>query len=289
MPSSQPSTQPGWQIDEIASIGRENLDADHVARYDDKEDAGAAGEVALLRSLGLGAGSVVVDLGAGTGQFVLEAVESFGRVVAVDPSPVMLARLRESVRQRGAQVEVVEGGFLTYEHQGSLADAVYSRWALHHLPDFWKSIALHRIRALLPTGGLLRLSDIVFSFDIEEAAERIEAWCAAIGADHTEWTREDAEEHVRDEHSTYSWLLEPMIEAAGFTIREAEYSDDRFLAEYVLAATVASEPGSQGAGGLRRSRRPCARSRGSPRCRSSRAGRRRRRRCRSRSGRHRRA
>jgi SAM-dependent methyltransferase len=232
------TTRPGWQIDELASIGRENLDPDHVARYDEKEDAGASREVAKLRSLGLGAESVVVDLGAGTGQFALEAAASFGRVVAVDPSPVMLARLRASVRQRGSTLEVVEGGFLTYEHQGAAADVVYSRWALHHLPDFWKSIALQRIRAMLPSGGLLRLSDVVFSFEIDEAVERIEAWCTALGADDSEWTREDAEEHVRDEHSTYSWLLEPMIEAAGFEIREAEYSDDRFLAEYLLIATA---------------------------------------------------
>ena len=96
---------------------------------------------------------------------------------------------------------------------------------------------MHRIRATLPTGGLLRLSDVVFAFGIDEAEDRVEAWCAALGADDSEWTREDAEEHVRDEHSTYSWLLEPMIEAAGFEIREAVYSDDRFLAEYLLTAT----------------------------------------------------
>jgi len=231
------TTHPGWQIDEVASIGRENLDPAHVARYDDKEDAEATREVALLQSLGWGPETVVVDLGAGTGQFALAAAETFRRVVAVDPSPVMLARLRDSVHQRGSNLEIVEAGFLTYQHQGVGADVVYSRWALHHLPDFWKSIALHRIRGILLTGGLLRLSDVVFSFGIHEAEARIEAWCAALGADETEWTRQDAEEHVRDEHSTYSWLLEPMIEAAGFEIREAVYSEDHFLAEYLFTGT----------------------------------------------------
>ena len=38
--------RPGWLLDEVASAGRENLDAGHVAHYDDKEDAGAAAEVA---------------------------------------------------------------------------------------------------------------------------------------------------------------------------------------------------------------------------------------------------
>src|SRR4029450_8403025 len=45
---------PGWLLDEVAVAGRENLDPAHVARYDAKEDAGAAAEVALLGGLGLG-------------------------------------------------------------------------------------------------------------------------------------------------------------------------------------------------------------------------------------------
>ena len=52
----------GWMLDEVASAGRENLDPVHVARYDAKEDAGAAGEVALLSEWGLGRGAVVVDI-----------------------------------------------------------------------------------------------------------------------------------------------------------------------------------------------------------------------------------
>ena len=35
------------------SAGRENLDADHVSRYDSEENAGAAAEVRFLTSLGL--------------------------------------------------------------------------------------------------------------------------------------------------------------------------------------------------------------------------------------------
>ncbi len=58
-------------LDERARAGRENLDAAHVSRYDAKEDGDAVGEVRLLERLGLDAGSTVLDLGAGTGQFTL--------------------------------------------------------------------------------------------------------------------------------------------------------------------------------------------------------------------------
>ncbi len=37
---------------------------------------------------------------------------------------------------------------------------------------------------------------------------------------------------LREEHSTYSWLLEPMLARAGFEIREAGYSGNRIYAAY---------------------------------------------------------
>jgi ubiquinone/menaquinone biosynthesis C-methylase UbiE len=229
----------GWLLDEMTSIGRENVDELHVSRYDEKEDADAASEVRLLQSAGLSPGSTVVDLGAGTGQFALAASQVFERVVAVDPSPVMLNRLREKAGSRSTPLEIVRDGFLTYEHAGDPPDLVYSRYALHHLPDFWKAIALGRIRRMLRPQGIFRLWDIVYHFPADEAEDRIEQWCASLPsvADEGEWTRADLEDHVRDENSTFTWLLEPMIVQAGFEIRDASYSDDGFFARYLLTVT----------------------------------------------------
>ena len=227
----------GWLLDEMTSIGRENLDPSHVARYDDKEDAGADTEVRLLQSAGLRPDATVVDLGAGTGQFAIAAAAVWPRVVAVDPSPVMLSLLSEKARGRSVPLEIVEGGFLTYEHAGESPDLVYSRFALHHLPDFWKAIALERIRRMLRPRGILRLWDVVYHFPVDEAEDRIERWCATGSSGDGEWTRADLEEHVRDESSTFTWLLEPMIVQTGFEILDAGYSDDGFSAKYLLAAT----------------------------------------------------
>ena len=229
---------PGWLLDEVTSAGRENLDAEHVARYDAKEDAGALAEVAELVALGLTSDSTLVDLGAGTGQLTLAVASSCRRVVAVDVSPVMLAALRRAIaEQRLTNVDVVEAGFLTYEHHGDPADFVYSRYALHHLPDFWKGAALARVRRMLRRGGVLRLWDVVYAFEPDEVEARIEAWCATGGADvASAWTRAELEEHVRDEHSTFTWLLEPMIERSGFAIERAVHSDDGIFAKYVARA-----------------------------------------------------
>lgn len=98
-------------------------------------------------------------------------------------------------------------------------------------------MALSRIHAMLRPGGVLRLWDVVYDFEPAEAEERIEAWCATgADTDEGEWSRAELEEHVRDEHSTYTWLLEPMLERAGFEIAAAEHSADGMFAKYLLRA-----------------------------------------------------
>lgn len=60
----------------------------------------------------------------------------------------------QSVLEIGAGTdEFLPGGFLTYQHQGPPLDAVVTQIALHHLPDFWKQIALLRIFDMLKEGG----------------------------------------------------------------------------------------------------------------------------------------
>jgi SAM-dependent methyltransferase/catechol 2,3-dioxygenase-like lactoylglutathione lyase family enzyme len=236
-PPSQDAT-PGWLVDESRCAGRENLDSGHVERYDAKEDGDAVGEVALLKGIGLGSDSLVVEFGAGTGQFSVAVAPACAQLIAVDVSEPMLTLLRSKVAERGlTNVQIVKAGFLSYAHLGQPADFIYSRYALHHLPDFWKALALSRLRAMLRAGGVLRLWDVVYNFAPAEAQDRIEAWCAT-GGDTTaaEWSRAELEEHVRDEHSTFTWLLEPMIARSGFQIEAVEHSEDGIFAKYLLRA-----------------------------------------------------
>jgi ubiquinone/menaquinone biosynthesis C-methylase UbiE len=236
-----PTGHPSWVPDELATAGRENLDPGHASRYDEKEDARAGDEVAWLQARGLTDGATVVDLGAGTGQFTVAVAPVVDRVVAVDVSPVMLEPLRAKLAAQGlTNVEVVQAGFLTYEHAGAPADLVYSRYALHHLPDLWKVVALQRMAGMLRAGGLLRLLDIVFGFDPADAGMGLQAWVDAYPevAPEGEWNRADIEEHVRDEHSTFTWLLEPMLERAGFTIEDADRAANRVVAGYLCRRTT---------------------------------------------------
>jgi SAM-dependent methyltransferase len=181
-----------WRLDELAHAGQEHLDALYVAGYDTKSATDWSEDVAALRGLGIGSASTVVDLGAGTGAFAEAIAPHVRRVVSVDVSPAMVAALRA----RG--LEAVQAGFLTYEHRGDPADAVMTRNALHHLPDFWKVVALSRVASMLRFGGVLLLQDLVYSFDPAEAASAIEARLRAAPTDPAKgWTAEQLAEHVR--------------------------------------------------------------------------------------------
>ncbi len=123
--------------------------------------------IAAFEAHGLGSGSAVADLGAGTGQFAIPAARRFGRVIAVDVSSAMLAALRAKADRDGLDNLTVErAGFLGFS-PGSPVDGVFTRNALHQLPDF--------------------------------------------------------AEHIRTEYSTFRWLLEPMLAAAGFEITDVSY------------------------------------------------------------------
>lgn len=225
---------PGWFLDELAHAGDEHLASAYVAGYDRKAGTDPTDEVRLLRGLGLDGSATLVDLGAGSGTLSLAAAPYCRRVVAVDVSPAMLDLLRTKAERQGAgNLECVQAGFLSYRHQGAPADLVYSRHALHQLPDFWKAVALARTAAILRPGGVLRLRDLVFSCQPDEVGEVVESWLAGAAARPEDgWTRAEYETHLREEYSTFSWLLEPMLDRAGFEIREARYGDSRVYAEY---------------------------------------------------------
>jgi SAM-dependent methyltransferase len=155
------------------------------------------------------------------------------RVVGVDVSPAML----DVARRRSDAVEWLEAGFLTYEHVGEPPQLVHTRNALHHLPNFWKGLALARIHDLLAPKGVLVLRDLVYGFEPAESDSRIEEWLGSGAPTPAEgWTREELEEHVRDEHSTFSWLLEPLLAHAGLEILERDVRDGLY-ATYVCRRT----------------------------------------------------
>lgn len=226
-----------WTFDELKFAGEEHLGAAQVAAYDRKAAFDPGPELRLLRELGLGQDSALVDVGAGTGELALAAAAVCRRVVAVDVSPAMLELLTEKAAAQGrTNVETVGAGFLGWSGAGDFGerfDFAYSRNALHHLPDFWKVQALRRLHGALRPGGVLRLRDLAFSFPPGETEARLEGWLDQASGDRGGVPRTELEAHLRGEFSTFAWLLEPMLEGVGFVIEAARYSPSGIFAAYV--------------------------------------------------------
>jgi SAM-dependent methyltransferase len=232
-----------WMLDELAHAGPEHLDERFIAGFDRKQgypDPGA--DIAAFTAHGLDSDSTVVDFGAGTGQFAVPAAARFGRVIAVDVSTAMLAALRAKAEATAGEVrlECVRGGFLSYSPADPV-DGVYTRNALHQLPDFWKVIALRRIADTLRPGGVLRLLDLIYDFDPGETESVFGAWFANAATDPSAgYTAADYAEHIRTEYSTFRWLLEPMLAATGFEITEVRY-ERRLYGAYTCVKTEGAQ------------------------------------------------
>jgi len=154
---------PGADFDAIAEIYDRNM----------KKVRDVHGEIEeILDFLDLKPDHTVLEIGTGTSEFALAAARCCARVYAVDLSSSML----KYAEKKAASIDIknvafLQAGFLTYEHHGDRVDAVVTQIALHHLPDFWKQIALLRIAGLLKDGGKFCLRDVVYSFKISEYKE----------------------------------------------------------------------------------------------------------------------
>lgn len=63
------------------------------------------------------------------------------------------------------------------------------------------------------------------SFQPSAAEDRLDRWLDDAVEDPSQgYTREDFAEHIRTEYSTFRWLFEPMLAAAGFEIAAVEFN-----------------------------------------------------------------
>ena len=98
--------------------------------------------------------------------------------------------------------------------------------------------AFIRIAEMLKLKGIFYLRDAVFSFSPADYKASIDEWIRQIAKPEGEgWTVRDFEMHVRDEHSTYGWIIEGMLARAGFEIVEANYNTATY-AEYLCVKTA---------------------------------------------------
>ncbi|MDU6750012.1 MAG: methyltransferase domain-containing protein, partial [Bradyrhizobium sp.] len=67
-------------------------------------------------------------------------------------------------------------GLLSFAYEANSYDLIASEFTLHHLPDFWKAVALARIYGALKPGAQFFLRDIVYVSMPDGAERSIACW-----------------------------------------------------------------------------------------------------------------
>jgi putative AdoMet-dependent methyltransferase len=219
---------PGADFDALAEIYDRNMQ-----KYRDVQ-----GEIEeILDFLDLKPDQNILEIGTGTGEFALTAAGRCERVYAVDLSNGMLRYAEKKAASRAVRnVEFLPGGFLTYQHQGAPLDAVVTQIALHHLPDFWKEIALLRMAEMLKEGGKFCLRDVVYSFEIQEHEKFFAKFVSKASEKGGPEFARMMSDHVKNEYSTMDWIMRGMIERAGFDVSHEEHKNG-FFALYLCTKT----------------------------------------------------
>src|SRR6202035_142771 len=200
-----------WYYNERRHIGLDSAVASIYASGDDSDIRARA----ALAMLGVQRGWRVADIGCGNGVLACEAALMGAEVDAIDISPAMLALADIQAKDRKVAIRTQPAGLLSFAYKPNSYDLIVSEFTLHHLPDFWKAVALSRIFCAFKAGENIYLRDIVF-VSMPDGAERdVEAW-ADFNIKNHDFARDSVMTHMRDEYSTLIWVMERMLTDVGF-------------------------------------------------------------------------
>ena len=222
-----------WKYDEFQQIGKDYSQKNEVDIYEQTHSQFRDIEKEskeLLSFLRVSTNDILVDFGSGTGVFAIEASKICKKVYAVDISKEMLKNSsNKATKHNISNIEFVHSGFLNFKTSKETIDYVTTTFSFHHLPDYWKGIALENIYKMLKGGGVLYIKDVIIECsnsrkNIQEFIDKQED----LGGD---FLRDDASTHFKEEYSTYDWIIEGLLSRAGFIIQSKKFTDG-LIAEY---------------------------------------------------------
>ena len=162
----------------------------------------------------------LLDIGCGLGSFLRRATERFPNW-SLYGSDIELSAV-EATQQLVSAATIVRASATESPFPAGSFDVVTAWDVIEHVPD--RDAVAASVSQMLRPGGLLRLHDLVYDFAPEETETVLESWLSGVPEDpEVAYTRAELAEHIRTEHSTFRWLFEPMLTAAGFEITESAF------------------------------------------------------------------
>lgn len=103
----------------------------------------------------------ILDIGCGTGTFVVLLKEQYtsGVVVGLDPDPKALRRAKNKVMRAGVSVQFDRGFADELPYEAESFDRVFSSFMFHHLEEHEQEKTLKEARRVLRPGGSFHLLD----------------------------------------------------------------------------------------------------------------------------------
>lgn len=117
----------------------------------------------LISQANIGPNHHVLDIGCGTGTFVVLLKRQYAtvQVVGLDPDPKALRRAQSKVRRAGVSVQLDQGFSDQLPYKEKSFDRVFSSFMFHHLEQREREDTLREVLRVLKPGGSFHLLDFV--------------------------------------------------------------------------------------------------------------------------------
>jgi cyclopropane fatty-acyl-phospholipid synthase-like methyltransferase len=206
------------QIPTIDWTDRECV-AEYLGVYAEQCDAAVPQQ---LERIGDVTGMTFVDLGCGQGTLLIRAGAVAEKCIGVDISPRMCQIARGKADAAAlSNVSVICATLSDWTAPPESIDVVWSRSAIHHLPDREKAALFRAIHQALRPGGRFLMEDLMFKFgysDYERQLPRIaELVIDLVGTPETKaMVERDAFSTLYKEHPSPTGVLRALLETSGF-------------------------------------------------------------------------
>nr|GGG71675.1 MerR family transcriptional regulator [Virgibacillus oceani] len=156
MKSIRKSWKDRWNFDKQAAGYDQNIKM-HGYRFNVHQDYDNALDM-VAGTVSMQTGDTCLDIGIGTGNLGSRFLDKGINVIGVDQSEEMLKRCQE----KHPSIETRKGHFLALPLMDNQAEGVVSSYALHHIPDNEKLLALQEMSRVVKDNGQICIADLMF-------------------------------------------------------------------------------------------------------------------------------